>query len=234
MDLSKYDIPKRLNPDNLTDAIITIGYKADYSKHYLEKTIIDYLNSQEGINKFTEIKIPQREIERYGTEHFWGSSDYRLIISEYEIQVNIVDSYVGWATYENFIEQLLKPVFTEMAYTHLRLRYISSYKDVSIFEKLDGTFKFNHMDTFLGATLQFNCKHSGDDGDYVVKTVLTDRMKNKDGEEYSLVDISLSGETRSVAYADMMTLLRGMHYGEKFMFYSILEKEFVDTLNPEY
>ena len=52
-------MPKRLNPDNLTDAIIAIGYKAEYSKHYLEKEIVDYLNAQEGVAKFTEIKIPQ-------------------------------------------------------------------------------------------------------------------------------------------------------------------------------
>lgn len=77
MDLSKNSMPKRLNPDNLTDAIVAIGYKAEYSKHHLEKEIIDYLNAQESVAKFTEIKIPQREIERYSTDHFNGSSEYR-------------------------------------------------------------------------------------------------------------------------------------------------------------
>ena len=234
MDLSKNPMPKRLNPDNLTDAIIAIGYKAEYSKHYLEKEIVDYLNAQEGVAKFTEIKIPQREIERYGTDHFYGSSEYRLIISEYRIQVNIVGGYVGWSAYEEFIKLMLKRIYDMMEFTHLDLRYISRYKDVSIFKNLDGTFKFNHMDTFWGATLQFNCHHSGEDGDYNVKTLLTDRMKTKSGEELSFVDITLSGDTKTAAYSEMISLLNAMHNGEKIMFYSILNKEFVDSLNPEY
>ena len=234
MDLRATLMPKRLNPDNLTDAIITIGYKADYSKHYLEKEIIGFLNAQEGVEKFTEIKIPQREMEKYRTDHFFGSSVYRLIISEYEIQINVVDSYVGWQAYVEFIMLMLKRVYDQMAFTHVMLRYISSYKDVSIFDKLDGTVKLNNMDTFFGATLQFNCRHIGDDGDYAVRTLLTDRLKTKDGNEFSMVDIWLKGDLKSPAYADMMSLLNAMHLGEKTMFYSILKKEFVDSLNPEY
>ena len=37
---------------------------------------------------------------------------------------------------------MLKRIYDQMAFTHLDLRYISRYKDVSIFENLDGTFKF--------------------------------------------------------------------------------------------
>lgn len=32
MDLRATPMPKRLNPDNLTDAIITIGYKANWTR----------------------------------------------------------------------------------------------------------------------------------------------------------------------------------------------------------
>lgn len=86
MNLSQNRIPKRLNPDNLTDAIIVIGYKADYSKQFLEKMMgwsvaikgIHNLEQQKGVavgsltynDYYTQInEVLRQSIFKYMTSH---------------------------------------------------------------------------------------------------------------------------------------------------------------------
>ena len=47
MDLVSERIPKRLHPDNLTDVVVTISYRADYSRQYLEKELLGKLEDFE-------------------------------------------------------------------------------------------------------------------------------------------------------------------------------------------
>ena len=234
MNIQTERMPMRLNPDHLTDVVTSISYRADYSRNYLEQQIMDNLSRDETVPEITEISIPLREIPKYGTNHYFSNADYRLIVSESQINVNIVSEYKGWDRYKQFINKVLSPIAPEMEFTAASLRYISKHNNVSIFEQLDGTIRLNYLPMFSGSSFVFKCQHRGGDGEYMVETRLSDRIPVRNGEETSIVDIRIYGDTPSPAYTEMMRLLNTMHVGEKMIYFSLLTREFVESMNPEY
>lgn len=233
MDLVNEKIPKRLHPDNLTDVVVTISYRADYSRQYLEKELLGKLEDFEPLKGLVEIKMPQNEIAKYGTEHYYANANYRLMIGEYNIHLNIVGAYPGWVEYSRTLIKILNPIYDQMFFTGVELRYISKHPEVSIFEKLDGIIKLNHLEIFPGSHFVFYCKHNGDD-EYFVETRLTDRQATKDNVHISIVDIKLKAVIESGSYKDTLKRLGSMHDGEKTMYYTLLDKHFVESMNPEY
>lgn len=236
-------LPKKIMPDRLKDAIVEIHY--EYSLPFevflgiifqnLDDNFI-YTNAPLDINKNQFESV----YKKTNLSVFYNDR-IKVLCRPKSFIFNFLSSYIGWSAYEGeiygFLSQILKPQLDGFKFNRTSVRYISEYENVS----LDKCFKFKF--TFGMPNVQsdvFTFRSEFSQNNLSIFLNLQNRIRiinEKDGQSdsISVVDIDvLDNNFETDKLDDLMKIISRVHEKQKEVFFSIITDEFLKTLKPEY
>lgn len=238
MDLRNNKIPKKITPDRLTNAVIAITIEDKYTPSYWESKLIPAYNRNHPDLLLDKIKMnmpPVDGIQRF----FYANRLFRVVFQRNTIAFNFVTAYPGWETYSGWVNEILDG--EELVFNKVALHYISDYKDIAVFspDVIDGTISFNHVQDFAGTELQYMCHlHDFDNtniiiGDAKVKLINSAILEGVEGTT-SRIEIKIESAPFNGNKDALLTRMRKLHRHQKALFFSMLNENFVNSLNSEY
>lgn len=239
MDLNKNEIPKRITPDRLTNAVIAITIEDKYSPSYLESQLIEAYNRQHPELILDKLKLNMPPIDGK-QRYFYANRLFRVLFQRETIVFNFVTSYPGWQNYIGWVNDVIGGEH-DLVFKKAALHYISDYKNIAVFspDVIDGTITFNHVQNFAGTELQYMCHlHDFDEhqvilGDAKVRLVNSAIFEGVEGST-SRIEIKIESVAFNGNKDALYSILGKLHNHQKALFFSMLNENFVNSLNPEY
>lgn len=241
----KAPFPISLRNNCLQDSIITIQYATDYSTNFVETKLL-HLLSQNKILSFEKIrrreqqKIESRSPNEYlvSTKYFYADRRYSFEVNDNEIVLNCTREYVGWEKYSWFVSKVLESLDTiKVEYQTIIMQYVSKFPDTDIFDSVDGVLKLNCYPRLQGTQFRFNIPIGDRDNRYntiVSSVVLTNNLQTREEGQYhtsSYIDIRLQYALGDIP---IMDVIEHIHQQEKNLFFSMMSKNFIDSLGSIY
>jgi uncharacterized protein (TIGR04255 family) len=207
--------------------------------------ILHVLN-QHNINDFEKLrKKEQRKLETNSDveylvvkKYFYANNKYTFEVSENEVVLNCTRKYVGWYNYSQFIKIVLDFLTSiQVKYQSIEMQYISAFPDTDIFGSVDGDIKLNRYPRLEGTQFSFSMPIGDSEQRYnpiYSKVVLTNYVQDKkDGQNQRLsyVDVNLQSVVGDMPVNEVVAYI---HEQEKNLFFSMLSKSFIDSLEPIY
>lgn len=237
-------VPVKITPDNLLDTIVEIRYNSNVSHELipgiLSKVLPDdfiYLNPTNVTPNGLSIDITNPETKLiFGIDspNVFSNKEVKIQIRrENSLVFNCVGNYIGWIKYFTIMEKILKLISKEdifHSYNRIGIRYISKFDNVSIFDKLKGSFKLDVPNKSLNNTT-FRTEYFLDDKRIIIN--LSNNVQRKD-EIYSLIDIDVLVNLKSSNFNELLEKIEIAHKDQKETFFGILNDDFLKSLNPKY
>lgn len=241
----KPPFPALLKQNYLQDSIIAFRYLTDYSTTYIETRLLEFL-SQNNIRDFEKLrKKEQKKLETNADieylvvkRYFYANRKYILEVNDNEIKLNCTKEYVGWEDYRRFIEKIIEFLDSiQVDFKTIEMQYISTFPDTDILGAVDGSIKLNCYPRLEGTQFRFSMPVGDHEGRYnplYTTVILTNYVHSKqDGQNQKLsyVDIHLLANIGEVPVREMV---EHIHQQEKNLFFSMMAKTFIDSLEPIY
>ena len=235
-------IPRKID-DRLKDAIVSLQFEPGVPANAVEGAFYTLLkdNFQEiTLGQSNTIQIDQLIIQPQKSFYVHQDGKFRVDINANSITFNLVDTYAGWHEYFHVIRETLTPLFENkiiLSAVRIGIRYISVFEQIRIFDCINSTLSFNPFDD-KSSKAQFRIELDRNPFQVIV-TLLNAFPKTFEGplsEFYSVTDIDtikmfLPGESN---IKNVLLWLDSGHSEQKEVFFSLLQQEFISSLNPEY
>ena len=230
MNVDINNMPEAIKDDCLKDTFVTISYSSDYSKDYLEELAIKKITEVFGPNEFSKIPLVLNGVVQDG-QWFWANDQYRFMFNGESLQFNIVSHYPKWATYSQFIHQLLDSFDGKIVFKGVSVRYVSFFLNEELANMIDGTLKMNQLDAFPGAQYRFRCSARDDNSEVVAsaEVQLSDRYQMNNNSLSSIIDINVWRDCRG-SMEDVFYSMDLVHKHQKHLFFLLLSESFYNQL----
>ncbi len=238
-------IPVKITPDNLLDTIVEIRYNLNIPQELVPGIIYKALPKEFIYPKPKDIIPEGIQLDPNNPEQklFLGIDSPSIFSNgEVKIQVrrenniifNCIGEYIGWEKYFGIIKDVLTRLSTQNifhSYDRVGVRYISKFDNISIFDKLKGSFNLVIPNKEFKNTT-FRTEYMIDDKRVIVN--LSNNIQRKN-EAYSLFDIDvLKGFKNTLKIEELFEGIDETHKTQKETFFQILNENFLKSLNPEY
>jgi uncharacterized protein (TIGR04255 family) len=241
-------LPKKLSPDNIRDAVVEIKYLSDMPFEVLVGIFYSVLG-----NEYTYTNRPLKpniaiaqgqQIIGNPTQSLFYNRSISIQVLPNSFVFSCLNEYIGW---EDFRQEIQKPLklFASTGKvkksTAIGLRYISEYIGKNLKECINFNFTFGLPDIqSLTTAFRTEFEHHG------MKVILN--LQNNipvvkpttSPNQYqiihaSLIDIDVINDKMGIENIDeLMKEVDKNHAVEKEIFFAMLKKEFLKTLNPKY
>lgn len=219
--------PLYLDNDGLRDSIVEIYYiNSPFRVEHIAKKILE----TNGMESF-------RMVEDNNNGNVFLQNDlYRIQIRPDCVSFNNIKKYQRWPNYSQLIQKVTDSVLSLEGITLARqmIRYISMYPNVSIFDNLNGKkMELNAFPRIDGTEIRFKMVIADKDNHFGVATIrLTDNLpSNKPEIKVSVVDIQIDTATSN---EKQQVTLEFLHREERNLFFSLLAKQYIDSLGAHY
>jgi len=238
------DIPTKITPCPIVEAIVELRFEADLPDEAVFGVIYSSFRNETGeIEKLPILQLP--EALRSTDPNLIYKPHYRLRKGEYTVQIGPkvfsfanIEEYVGWNTFSteigNRFEKLFKLGIIK-SIGRFGLRYINLFSEMNIYEK--STLKI-HLGESNQYGNQINLTMAMPMGGFLSKLVMVNnaevKLQSREGTvKGSLIDIDVALE-KPVKIKKVREIVEQAHNEEKKLFFSLLNPDFLETLNPEY
>ncbi len=240
-------IPIKIEPDRIKDALVQVFYDSNLPYEILIGYVHNTLTSNgfKYITPFQERnKTNQQQVNFNPTHLFVGPNDQVKIQihPNRSLTFNSISNYIGWTKYRVIIEDVLRFLLKENnihAFSRVGIRYISEFENIDILDKV----KFGYDPSFPGTKIDNSTSNlKWKDESYDISLNLTSNLPVniiKEDQEaitsISLIDIDVIKRNFEIEdIGELMSTIDGCHLKQKFVFFSLLNKEFLSELNPVY
>ena len=219
--------PLYLEKDGLRDSIVEMYYSnSPFTVNHIAKTILE----AQGMESFSMIE------DQNNGSVFLQNDFYRIQVRPDCISFNNIKEYQRWPNYAPLIQKVITQVLTLQDITIGRqmIRYISMFPNVSIFDNLNGKkMELNAIPQIDGTEIRFKMAIGDQNNHFGIATIrLTDNLpSNKPNVKVSVVDIEIDTKTDNERQSETLEFL---HTQERNLFFSILDKQFIDSLGAHY
>lgn len=246
-------IPKKIYPDPVRDSIVDIGFKSEIpyevlvGKFYEElKEDYNYVSGTRNSNIEHKQGNEQNLINvNLSSKGIFYDDSVKLEIEPNKIVINFNASksskYIGWETFFPKIKEIINITFRINVIdeiTRVGVRYISEFPDTNIVNKINAEFKANVQLPELN-TLAFRANF--ENTQFFYTTTVSNELNKKDSEGdekmVSLIDIDVYTKNREIlnqSFDSLVNAIDSAHSEQKSLFFDLLTKEFLASLNPEY
>jgi uncharacterized protein (TIGR04255 family) len=244
--------PKKLNPDNLKDTLVEIGYAQGVPQELLlgvASSILEPLGYHylPVPNQNINIALANNQRVTFGWEGnsggFFIKDDVRVQLVAHQIIFNCLeDKYVGWKKYFQIISDTVRSLFDKKAvgnFNRVSIRYISEFKNIAIYQGIKGVIEISETGLKLDNSILRLTDEAGDLKAYVTLTNKAKRISQTSQEqqivEASLIDVNVYENFNPAS--DLTILwdkLQQIHIKQKEIFFGLISSDFLNTLNPEY
>lgn len=233
------EIPKKISPDNLKDSIVEIAFESDVPKELLLGAY--FYNLIEDYEYVTSSHQSSRIIDNLRVEQFEESyfihknKKVKINTTPRGITFNCLEKYIGWSDYFSIISHTIKTLFkanTIKKITRIGVRYISKFDNMDLRDTLKLNLALDIPNRDLNST---QIRTEFKDEAFTIILTLFNRIRTADGEFSSIIDIDVINKDSNLeSIEETLELINRGHKKEKEMFFSLLQTDFLATLNPEY
>lgn len=246
------NLPIKITPDSIRDSIIEIKY----SSHIPFEVLVGFIyNALDDSYKYTnqpniptinqQIAAQQGLVEfQLGGQNLFFTDTIKLDIRPNSLIFNCLNGYKGWSTYKADIEKTLEQIskIKEIEkYNRIGVRYISEYPKTNITNCTKFNFSFG-IPQIVSDTYIFRTEFMSNSFRVILALqhqaqVLTGKLNNDVAETkpISIIDIDVIADNLSIkSHSELLLLIDQVHTTEKEIFFSIMNEEYLKTLNPVY
>lgn len=231
-------IPSKIENDGLLNAVVYLSFKTDYNESFIDSKLSDFFGTQ--TEDWQKVEAPNAGKTVGGVKvpvRFFANRIYKIQVSDTEIAFNFNDRYPGWDAYRRLIERVVGVLNGIITIKSIVVNYVSTFKNIRIFDYIDGEIKLNNLPQFFGTQYNFRCQvhnERGHEANAILSLTNEEPIQGSFTEgiqdTQSIVNIKVSGEPSG----DYLEYLNFLHETEKDLFYRIVNQEFVDSHNPTY
>ncbi len=247
-------VPKKITPDRIRESIVQVFFKTGIPLEPLVGYLYDVLT---GLGfSYTNSPIKQQSsslgITPQPNEMVVNLIPQYLFFNEkIKIQLhpnnslvfNCINNYIGWGEYFKIIKQTLNALKKgELfhSYSRIGIRYISEFPNIDISDKINFSYKLNVLNKAIdsgnfrmewGDSSNKITMNLGVKLPIMVSTTLEETKINY----ISLIDIDVINQGFNFnTNKELFLLINETHTKQKQLFFKMLTKEFLKTLNPVY
>jgi|AntDeeMinimDraft_5_1070356.scaffolds.fasta_scaffold07081_3 uncharacterized protein (TIGR04255 family) len=225
------NLPKKINPDRIKDAIIEIEYEADLPFEILLGLFFSELDdSFKFINRPSKFKIG-----------LFYNDKIKFEVKERTITFNCFENYNNWSVYfpevKKTIKQLMATGHIEQ-FKKISVRYINEFRDKTIqdFSKFNFTFDKPNI---RSKNFRFNQEYYLEDEKIILNLATVDLSQEQqntiNANTLSIIDICVQSKVSDIKFPkELFQLLEQLHIKEKEVFFGLVTEEFLKNSNPEY
>lgn len=240
------DIPKKIDPCPIVEAIVELRFDSSLPNDAVFGVIYNQFKDEfEKVGKLPILQLPENI--RSKDKNLIYKPHYKLQKGEFVVQIgpkvfsfSNVNEYVGWDTLSEKIKDTVEKlanlkIIKKMV--RFGLRYINLFADLNIYEK-------SRLKIQLGNENQFNREINLTMGiptkGFATKLIMVNSAEisfheNKGNIKGSIIDIDVAMEKEmEFDLGQIEETVSSAHEQEKELFFSLLEPDFLKTLNPEY
>lgn len=220
-------LPRKINPDNLIESIVEIRMNPITAQELWAGKLFQSI----GMLGWSYVPTPKTN----SSTPFYGlfiKDDLRFTIQENGIVFNCsLKKYIGWERYRTEIKNVIEKIkmLSLIDYIdRIQIRYISEFKNVDLKDCVSNDI--------ISCKDKFRCqivKLEKSEGDTKVFIQLTNSRRNGTSSSFFDVNVFESFE-RTDSIEKAMKALDDAHVKEKETFFELLDKSFLQNLNPEY
>ena len=232
-------VPKKID-DRIRNSVVQI----QFDSHLPSGTILGYFHAIfKNEIQFTRSKTPIIVdgkiigIEESNPIMISSDKNFTIILNDTSITFDILDGYKGWDKYLFNIKKYLSPLF-EKSIIHkihqIGIRYINHYENILIYDKINAKINLDFIDTPQKGLSRFEFQK---EHNFVVLNLINGAVNNIDNNSMistSIIDIDIINQNTILSVEDLLSTIDQMHDTEKSIFFSLITKEFLSTLNPLY
>ncbi len=232
-------LPIRISPQPIIDAITEFRFDTILHPSAVFGVIYNSLKndypavSELPITQLPEVLRDKDESLRYKPHYLITSvKGFKVQIGPKVVTVSSPIEYVGWIVFENEVLRIIN-IMSELkivkSVKKIGIRYIDFF-EADIFEKINLSIEHSALDlesqskNFQAVFADDNCKH----------IIQISNSANYNSMNGSVIDIDTILQGDEVRLEVVKDLLNNLHKKNKKLFFNLLKKEFIDTLNPEY
>lgn len=237
-------IPRKITPCPIVEAIIELRFESDIPSEAVfgilyERVKNDY---EKKIETLPVAQLPaafrtQDPQLRYQPYYKLRSGDFVLQIGPRTISLASTMEYVGWNDFSKRISTTISSIAESGVIKHvlrLGLRYINIF-EFDIFDKINLKLMMKNR-PFIANQITFKSYLKTEEFiSHLQITNKADIEMNKIKKKGSVIDIDTSIErSPGILLNDVGSLMNAGHVEEKKLFFSLLNDEYLLSLNPEY
>lgn len=251
-------IPKKLNKCPLFDVAFEIRFIPDISPEMVISEV--YLNVKDVLGSYKDLPIMElpAEIRRQDPNLKYSpyyefkekDSDFFVRVGPRMLAFHVHPNYPGWSSWFDYIktvmDQLKKSSFLGNV-ERIGLRYINFFEGITK-DFLDHTNVVlsvrNHKFSGKNILLRFEETLDPDKNFIAITQIVSPHVKTKtfkdgrsESQNGSIIDIDCihnMNKPSKLFYQKWEQFLEELHHKEKELFFGLLEKNFLDSLDPEW
>lgn len=221
---------KSLKHCNLTNTVVTVFYDTPFDLSYVVKTI----SKAYDISKMNVSEYPlantHNAVNQDDKVICLANNKYKVIIERGRLSFNIVQNYISWNEYREFIAVALDAIpKQEILFKSAGVNYISAFPNIRLFDALKGSVHLDCYDDVFGAELRYPIISDGCKGFVRITNLLPQGKVN-----VSFMDITIIQENSVRSVAELWPILENVHDKEKEELIKIVTEEFLNELGAEY
>jgi uncharacterized protein (TIGR04255 family) len=236
-------LPKEISPNPLLSSVVEIRFSTTIKNEELLKTVFPILSGDFPLIKYSDVPKNLKGIGerlKYNPDFIFSNNDYSVSIGTNVLLFENLGNYHLWSSYFSLIKKVVSEInkveIVQMV-ERVGVRYISLF---------DSTNKIKDITT-LDFTLGY--KNAEQQNDFFQTELNKDQVrlvlriaqngnviKGNDTVKGLFIDIDASKiqELPDKFNESLLNEIDILHTEEKIFFYSLLKKEFLESLNPIY
>ncbi len=234
-------LPKKITPCPIIEALVEIRFIPKLPDEAVYGILYNELKGYySNFEKLPILQIPEEIRKKDPSFAFkplykMTSDNYSLSIGHRVATLGCNSSYKGWDDFFKRLEttvETIKSVGLTDKILRVGIRYINFF-DLNIFDKIN--LNITKEDSQFTPE-QLNIRAEVKSGRFTNTLQISDRVEIVKGNKVhkgSIIDIDTFIEDNDL-HADLITTIKEGHQKEKELFFGLLEKEYLDSLDPEY
>lgn len=243
--MNKMSLPKKISPCPISEAIVEIRFDSPFPPDAIYGVVYNaFKESFPKPENLPILQIPepirlQDPVLRFKPYYKLTNSGFIFQIGPKVCTLSSIKEYAGWTAFLAKIKVSFERLFDLEIIdkvTRLGIRYINFFESNDIFDKVNlkilmGSEPFKNEHTIIRTSIK--------SGKFMSNLQIANKaILNQGGQtqEGSIIDIDVVAI--DIPQEDIKNKIIGLveegHYEEETLFFSLLEKSFLATLNPEY
>lgn len=234
-------LPISISPNPLFTSTIEIRFSSSLNKTDLFKIMSKNFSSE--LPLFEEGKIPQElkdkeESFKYAPDYLLKNDDFSLAFSTKSISFEHISEYKLWPNYFQFIKQCLTKIFNLDIIEKIErcgVRYGSileeKFNTADILIDLPNLKINNLQSNFIGFQAEYTTSKNKL---YLQISPNVKLVKSNITRKGLYIDIDASFNGSLTPSEEVFKIIDNLHKEQKELFFGLLKKDFIETLNPKY
>lgn len=248
------DLPKKINPDSIKEAVVEIKYQSTLPFEVLVGIFFNSFDeSYTYINRPPQpptlfqggLDSPGQELRiRMSNQSVFYNDKISIQLFPNSFVFTCLEEYPGWDDYFSEINKALNQLNESRKITgwiRVGVRYISEYPNTELSECIKFTYSFG-IPEVNSSTSAFRSEFFFNEKKVILNlsnkvTIIKQNTKTNQYEEVqtSIIDVDVISDKKEIhTFEQLLNEIKENHLIEKEVYFRLLKDEFLKSLKPEY